>query len=168
MKHILTVFVLAIAMAACKSSKKAETYGQMVKEAPDAKPALYVTTDDQRYVAGGSSQGRQIHYYSREKDETYVIDENTGTVLTTFKSKTPEVQVVETKKFVVMESDEGCGEESGKMDESAKGGDDDMDEGACGKGDDDKDDDACGDDDDDDDDMDACGDDDDGCGDDDD
>jgi len=163
MKHILTVLVLAIAVTACKSSKKAETYGQMVKEAPDAKPALYVTPDDQRYVAGGSSQGRQIHYYSKEKNETYVVDENSGKVLTTFKSKTPEVQVVETKKFVVVDTEDGCGEESGKMDESAKGGDDDKDDDACGKGDDDKDDDACGEDDDDDgDDDDACGEDDDG------
>ena len=147
MKHIFTVLVLALAITACKSSKKAENYGQMVKEAPDAKPALYVTPDDQRYVAGGSTQGRQIHYYSKEKNETYVIDENSGTVLTTFKSKTPEVQIVETKKFVVMEEEEGCSETPMKEKESAKGGDD-KDDDACGDDDDDDDNDACGEDDD--------------------
>ena len=81
--------VLALAMAvlpACKSSPP-KNYEQMKKKVPDAKPTLYVAEDDQRYVATSGDNARQIHYYSVQMDRTYVVDEKTGVVVTTFQAK---------------------------------------------------------------------------------
>ena len=82
--------VLALAMAvlpACKSQPAPENYQQMKKKVPDAKPTLYVAEDDQRYVATSGDNARQIHYYSVQMDRTYVVDEKTGVVVTTFQAK---------------------------------------------------------------------------------
>lgn len=81
--------VLAVAVAflpACKSSQP-QNYEQMKKKVPDAKPTLYVAEDDQRYVATSGDNARQIHYYSVQMDRTYVVDEKTGVVVTTFQAK---------------------------------------------------------------------------------
>ena len=43
--------------------------------------------DDPRYVATSGAATRQVHYYSAKTDTTYVVDENTGKVVTTYKSK---------------------------------------------------------------------------------
>ena len=94
MKYFLAILLAALAaLPACQSSKsRAREINQVMQEAPDARPALYVSADDQRYVDGGT--GREIHYYSGGQDRTYVVDENSGKVLKTFDSKTPSVVVV--------------------------------------------------------------------------
>jgi hypothetical protein len=88
-KKMRTAFVLAVAMLvvpACKS-KQVNDIEQVKKEAPDAKPTLHVAEDDPRYVAAPNATSRQVHYYSAKKDTTYVIDESTGKVVRTYKSK---------------------------------------------------------------------------------
>lgn len=91
-------FVLAVAMLvvpACKSSQTKDIEA-VKKEAPDAKPTLHVAEDDPRYVAAPNASSRQVHYYSAKTDTTYVIDESTGKVVKTFKSKEmPGVVVVD-------------------------------------------------------------------------
>jgi hypothetical protein len=92
-------FVLAAAMAlvpACKSSKQPENYQEMKKKVPDAKPTLYVVGEDKRYVASSGSEARQVRYYSAKNDTTYVVDEKTGKVVSTFKGKeVPGVVVID-------------------------------------------------------------------------
>ena len=59
-------------------------------------PTLHVAEDDPRYVASTGTTTRQVHYYSVKTDTTYVIDESTGKVVTTYKSKQmPGVVVVD-------------------------------------------------------------------------
>jgi len=83
----ILAIVAAIVMPACKSNKQPQDIQQMKKQAPDAKPTLHVAEDDPRYVASAGDTSRQVHYYSAEKDMTYVVDESTGKVVRTFKSK---------------------------------------------------------------------------------
>jgi hypothetical protein len=114
MKQILTLILVALAvLPACKSKPQAaEKYDQVMKEAPDAKPALYVSSADERYVEEGKASGRQIHLYSKQKNKTYVVDEKTGEVVRTFDSKTPSVVVVEPRGTVGESgaaAPEGCG-----------------------------------------------------------
>ncbi len=85
-------FALILAMAmlvvpACKSHKQPDNMREMKKQAPDVKPTLHVAADDPRYVASTGNTTRQVHYYSVKMDTTYVVDETTGEVVTTFKSK---------------------------------------------------------------------------------
>jgi len=90
--------VLAVAMLVVPACKSRETKDieQVKKEAPDAKPTLHVAEDDPRYVASPNATSRQVHYYSAKTDTTYVIDESTGKVVRTYKSKDmPGVVVVD-------------------------------------------------------------------------
>ena len=91
------IAALAFALVpACKSHKQPDDMQQMKKEAPDAKPTLHVAEDDPRYVASASGTTRQVHYYSAKTDTTYVVDESTGKIVTTYKSKQmPGVVVVD-------------------------------------------------------------------------
>jgi hypothetical protein len=93
---ILVSATLAV-LPACKSRPaEPQNYEQVRREAPDAKPTLYVAEEDQRYVAAPGTGDRQIHYYSKEEDRTYVVDEQTGKVIMTYKSKEmPGVVVVD-------------------------------------------------------------------------
>lgn len=83
---LVLALALAVAMPACKSHKQPENVQQMKKQAPDVKPTLHVAEDDPRYVASSGNTTRQVHYYSVQMDTTYVVDENTGKVVQTFKS----------------------------------------------------------------------------------
>ena len=97
MRIALAIAVAMLLVPACKSShKEAQNISQVKKEAPDAKPTLHVAEDDPRYVASPNATSRQVHYYSAKTDTTYVIDERTGKVVKTFKSKEmPGVMVVD-------------------------------------------------------------------------
>jgi hypothetical protein len=127
---------------------------QLKKEAPDAKPMLHVASDDPRYVASAGGNTRQVHYYSVETDTTYVVDEGSGKIVTTYASKEmPGVVVIEkpayqpppvaaqkpAAKDAAAPAKEGCGsaeievvEEAEKVEvetDDAEGCDDDEDEG---------------------------------------
>ena len=96
MKFVLIVALAFAVVPACKSSKQPDDMQHMKKEAPDAKPTLCVAEDDARYVASKGSTSRQMHYYSRQTDTTYVIDESSGKVVTSFKGTAmPGVVVVD-------------------------------------------------------------------------
>ncbi len=106
--------ILAVAFAvlpACKSHKQPENMQEMKKKVPDAKPSLHVAEDDPRYVASSGSATRQVHYYSVQMDTTYVVDESTGKVVTTFKTKEmPGVVVIDKPAYEPppLEAAEGC------------------------------------------------------------
>ncbi len=96
MRIALTLALAMLVVPACKSHKSLKDEQQMRQEAPDAKPMLHVAQDDPRYVASSGGAARQIHYYSVKMDTTYVVDESTGTIVTTYKSKEmPGVVVIE-------------------------------------------------------------------------
>ena len=69
---ILAVFA-AVIMPACKSNKQPKDLQQVKKQAPDAKPTLYVAEDDPRYVASAGDTSRQVRYYSADKDIMQLI-----------------------------------------------------------------------------------------------
>ncbi|MFI5401415.1 MAG: hypothetical protein ACHQ1G_00545 [Planctomycetota bacterium] len=87
MRIALILSVAMLVVPACKSHNKPDTMQEVKKEAPDVKPTLHVAEDDPRYVASTGNTSRQVHYYSVKMDTTYVVDENSGEVVTTFKSK---------------------------------------------------------------------------------
>ena len=87
MRLALALALAMLAVPACKSHKQPDDMQQVRKEAPDAKPTMHVAEDDPRYVASSGAVSRQVHYYSAANDTTYVIDESTGKVVTTYKSK---------------------------------------------------------------------------------
>jgi len=96
MRIALTLALAMLAVPACKSHNQPEDMQQLKKEAPDAKPMLHVASDDPRYVASAGGNTRQVHYYSVEMDTTYVVDESTGKIVTTYASKEmPGVVVIE-------------------------------------------------------------------------
>jgi hypothetical protein len=67
------------------------------EQAPDAEATLYVSREDGRFVTEAGTTGRQIHYYSRSVDRTYVVDENTGKVVLAYATRDmPEAVVVVT------------------------------------------------------------------------
>lgn len=96
MRIFIVIAVAMLVVPACKSSGKSGDIAQVKQEAPDAKPTLHVAEDDPRYVASTNTSSRQVHYYSAKKDMTYVVDESTGKVVKTYKSKDmPGVVVVD-------------------------------------------------------------------------
>ncbi|HEX5137839.1 MAG TPA: hypothetical protein VFY93_12755 [Planctomycetota bacterium] len=123
MRTVLAIAVAMLLVPACKSGKQAQTISQVQKEAPDAKPTLHVAEDDPRYVAAPNATSRQVHYYSAKTDTTYVIDERTGKVVRTFKSKQmPGVVVVDKPTYqppplaaepAKAAPSEGCGAKEG-------------------------------------------------------
>ena len=115
MRLALILALAFVVVPACKSHKQPADMEQMQKEAPDAKPTLHVAEDDPRYVATTGTTARQVHYYSAENDMTYVIDENTGKVVTTHKGKQmPGVVIVDKPAYqpppLEKRAAEGCGE----------------------------------------------------------
>jgi len=87
MRYALILAMAMLVVPACKSHRQPEDVQMMKKQAPDAKPTLHVAEDDPRYVASAGDTSRQVHYYSAKTDTTYVVDESTGKVVRTFKSK---------------------------------------------------------------------------------
>jgi hypothetical protein len=87
MRIALAIAAALLFVPACKSNHKTDTIAQVKEEAPDAKPMLHVAEDDPRYVAAPNTSSRQVHYYSAKQDMTYVVDESTGKVVKTYKSK---------------------------------------------------------------------------------
>lgn len=74
----LTVSLAVLLLTGCRSTKQ---------EIPaDAKPRLYVSHEDERYV-GDEAAGRQVQYYSASQNRSYVIDEDSGKILKTFDQK---------------------------------------------------------------------------------
>jgi hypothetical protein len=127
MKFVLIVALAFAVIPACKSSKKPDDMQHMKKEAPDAKPTLCVAEDDARYVATKGSSGRQMHYYSRENDTTYVIAESSGKVVTTFKGRQmPGVVVVDKPAYQPPPLEKKAAAEPAKEEVAAKEG--------CGSG----------------------------------
>jgi len=116
MRLVLTLALAMLVVPACKSHKQPADMQQMKKQAPDARPTLHVAEDDPRYVASSGTATRQVHYYSAKSDTTYVVDENTGKVVTTYKSKEmPGVVVIDKPVYqpAPLEAEpakEGCAE----------------------------------------------------------
>ena len=84
LRHAILVCAL-VAVAACKATPKdvePETVQDL--QTTDATPALYVNSDDRRYVETPETTGqRQVIYYSKSKDTSYVVDETTGKIIRT-------------------------------------------------------------------------------------
>ncbi len=117
MRFALILSMAMLVVPACKSHNKPDTMQEVRKEAPDAKPTLHVAEDDPRYVASTGNTSRQVHYYSVQMDTTYVVDESSGVVVTTFKSKEmPGVVVIDKPAYqpAPLKTDaaakEGCAE----------------------------------------------------------
>ncbi len=110
----LTVSLAVLLLTGCKSTRKENIPS-------DAKPRLYVSHEDDRYV-GEEDAGRQVQYYSASRNRSYVIDENSGKVLKTFDQKDfPKTVIVADTAMPTEEVVEeagcgaacGCGEEAG-------------------------------------------------------
>ena len=92
---VILAVAFAVILPACKS-KPPQDVEQLQTQVPDAKPTLHVAEDDPRFVPTAGDTSRQVHYYSAKTDTTYVIDEKTGKIIRTFKSKEmPGVVVVD-------------------------------------------------------------------------
>jgi hypothetical protein len=84
----ILALVAIFLLPACKSGgSDPENFSEVREEAPDAKPMLYVAEEDQRFVATPNAGDRQVHYYSAKNDRTYVVDEMTGKVVTSYATK---------------------------------------------------------------------------------
>ena len=116
MRLALALALAMLVVPACKSHQQPADMQQVKKEAPDAKPTMHVAEDDPRYVASSGAASRQVHYYSAKTDTTYVVDESTGKVVTTFKSKEmPGVVVIDKPAYQppplkTAPAKEGCAE----------------------------------------------------------
>jgi hypothetical protein len=131
--YVIAALAFAVLLPACKSNK-VENVQEMKKQAPDAKPTLHVAEDDPRFVPSAGDTSRQVHYYSKQTDTTYVVDERTGKVVKTFKSKEmPGVVVIDKPAYQPpplkaepkseMPAKEGCSEGSAPKSEGCDSGD---------------------------------------------
>ena len=75
----LTVSLAVLLLTSCRSTKQEDIPA-------DAKPRLYVSHEDERYV-GDEQAGRQVQYYSASQNRSYVVDEDSGKILKTFDQK---------------------------------------------------------------------------------
>ena len=110
MKKYIPILALALLVVACKSApKEPQDAAQLKAEVPDAKADLYVVKGDTRFVDEvDDSSARQIHYYSAKRDKTYVVDEKSGVVLTSYSSKKMPELMTPTEPEVTKEAC-GCG-----------------------------------------------------------
>ena len=135
MKKYIPILALALLVVACKSAPKEPAptdEAQLKSEVPDAKPDMYVVKGDTRFVEELDDQtGRQIHYYSPKQDKTYVVDEKSGVILTSYSSKRmPEFMTPDEPDVTKQASGcgTGCGEACGggeacaRADEQRDGG----------------------------------------------
>ena len=124
----LTVSLAVLLLTGCRSSKKQDVPA-------DAKPRLYVSHEDDRYV-GEEDAGRQVQYYSASQNRSYVVDENSGKILKTFDQKDfPKTVIVADAAMPTEEvvEEAGCGAACG-CGEAACGAACGCGEAACGAG----------------------------------
>ncbi|MEE8106303.1 MAG: hypothetical protein V3T86_12275 [Planctomycetota bacterium] len=94
MKIRLTLMAFAASMIVACAGKKLDSGADNL--AADARAVLVVSSEDGRYVDGGTAGARQIHYYSAQDNRTWIVDGESDKTLRTYAGKdVPEVTIIE-------------------------------------------------------------------------
>ena len=94
MKIRLTLMAFAASMIVACAGKKLDSGADNL--AADARAVLVVSSEDGRYVDGGTAGARQIHYYSAQDNRTWIVDGESDKTLRTYAGKdVPMVTIIE-------------------------------------------------------------------------